>query len=148
MFRNNKSPVCKSLLLLLSAIVTLAAGFVVAAVEDDIRERLQPHGVVCVFGDPCAAGMVASTTGSGEPLAPEEVYQKYCVACHATGVNNSPVMGNVEQWAPRIAKGIDTLYESAVNGFNNNLMPPKGLCVECSVEDIHATVDYIIEASQ
>lgn len=134
----------KSLLLLSLA---LSAAFVSAAVEDEIRARIQPHGEVCVIGDPCAAGLSLGSAG-GAPKDPATVYQTYCNACHGTGANNAPVMGNVEQWAPRIAKGIDVLYESAIKGFNNGLMPPKGLCADCSDDEVKATVDHILAASQ
>lgn len=149
MFRMNKSTVvstmARSVLVLLAL---LAGGVASAAVEDEIRARIQPAGEVCEFGDECAAGLTMATAGSGEPKSPEEVYQTYCFACHGSGANNSPVLGNVEAWAPRIAKGIDTLYESAINGLNNGAMPPKGLCMDCSDDDIRATVDHIVQASQ
>jgi cytochrome c5 len=40
------------------------------------------------------------------------------------------------------------LYESAINGFNNGAMPPKGLCMDCTNEEIQATVDHIVGMSQ
>lgn len=149
MFGMNKATVVsmmtKSAMVLLAL---LAGGFATAAVEDEIRARIQPAGEVCEIGDACAAGLVLATAGSGEPKNPEEVYQTFCFACHGSGVNNSPVLGNVEAWAPRIAKGMDALYESALNGFNNGAMPAKGLCMDCSEDDIRATVDHIVQASQ
>ena len=57
-------------------------------------------------------------------------------------------MGNTEAWQPRIEKGIDTLYQNAINGFNNNAMPAKGLCMDCSDDALRATVDYILSAVQ
>jgi len=126
----------------------LSAGGAFATVEDDIRARLQSPADVCVMGDACAAGLAMAASGSGEPLQPQEVYQTFCFACHGTGVNNAPVYANAEAWAPRIAKGVDALYESAVNGFNNGAMPAKGLCMACSADDIKATVDYLVEAVQ
>jgi cytochrome c5 len=138
----------KALLGLFGLLATLVAGVGLAAVEDEIRACLQPHGEVCVIGDPCAAGLAIATAGSGEPKDPEQVYQTYCFACHGSGANNAPVFGNVEAWAPRIAKGIEVLYESGINGFNGAAMPAKGLCMDCSNEDIQATVDYIVGASQ
>jgi cytochrome c5 len=134
----------KTLLVLLAL---LSAGYVAAAVEDEIRARIQPHGEVCAADEECAAGLNLRSAAAG-PQAPEEVFQTYCFACHTTGANNAPVMGNVEQWAPRIAKGIDALYESAINGFNNGAMPPKGLCANCTNEEIQATVDHIVANSQ
>ena len=146
MFRNRTLSVLLSCTLAaLMGVVAASGAF--AALEDDIRARLQSPAQVCVVGDTCAAG-VAMVAGSGEPMQSEQIYQTTCFACHGTGANNSPVYGNAEAWAPRIAKGIDTLYENAINGFNNNAMPAKGLCMACSNDDIKATVDYMVQAAQ
>jgi cytochrome c5 len=140
-----QSGVRGTIVMALTMITLLVSGFSMAAREDDIRERLQPAGTVCVMGNSCAAGMAVAGSGDSGPKDPQQVYQTYCFACHGTGANNSPVLGNAEQWNPRIEKGLDALYESAVNGFNNNAMPAKGLCMDCSAEDIHATVDYMLD---
>ena len=147
MFRNRTLTVLFSCALVtLAGVLTASGAF--AALEDDIRARLQSPADVCVMGDACAAGMVMAGAGSGEPKPPEEVYQTFCFACHGTGANNAPVYANAEAWAPRIAKGVDALYESALNGFNNGAMPAKGLCMACSADDIKATVDYLVQAAQ
>lgn len=111
--------------------------------EEQIRERLEPAGELCLMGEECAAGM--ATAGGGEDMTPEEIYQTYCFACHGTGANNSPVLGDAEAWEPRIEKGVDVLYQNAIEGFNNNAMPAMGLCTECSEDDIRATVDYMLD---
>lgn len=119
-----------------------------AKLEDDIRARISPIGEPCVVGEECAAGIALAGAASDGPKDPETVYQTFCFACHGTGANEAPVLGNAEAWEPRIAKGIDVLYENALNGFNNNLMPARGLCMDCSDDDIRATVDYLVEAAQ
>jgi cytochrome c5 len=134
--------------MLLGALTVFAGGLASAAVEDEIQARIKNPAEVCVMGTQCAAGLVFGTANSGAPKEPQVVYETFCFACHGTGANNAPVYGNAEAWAPRVAKGIDVLYESAINGFNNGAMPPKGLCVECSPDDIKATVDYIVQAAQ
>lgn len=133
--------------LLLGLATVLGASLAVAAVEDEIRARIQPAGEVCVMGTECAAGL-AVAAGNGEPKDPETVYNGSCAACHGTGVNNAPVFGNAEAWAPRIAKGTEELMNSLVNGFNNGAMPAKGLCMDCSTEDLQATLDYMLQAVQ
>jgi cytochrome c5 len=134
----------KVLMVLLAVVATYSS----AAVEDEIRARIQPAGTVCVLGDPCAAGLSAGGAAGGAAKDPETVYNTFCMACHATGANNAPMLGNKEAWAPRIAKGIDVLYQSALNGFNNGAMPPKGLCMDCTEDEIKATVDHIVSQSQ
>ena len=46
----------------------------------------------------------------------EEVYNAQCVACHAAGVAGSPKFGDTAAWAPRIATGFDSLWNSALKG--------------------------------
>lgn len=129
------------------AIITLVAfsfsAYALTEREQRIADRLAPIGSVCMAGEACAAG---ASTGVSGPKDPETVYNTYCMACHLTGATEAPIMGNIEAWAPRIAKGADTLYSNAINGVN--LMPAKGLCTDCSDEDIKATVDYIMSKSQ
>lgn len=69
-----------------------------------------------------------------------------CLSCHWVGALDAPRFGSKDEWAPRIAKGIDTLYQHAIHGFNS--MPPKGTCQICSEEDIKELVDYIVRKSQ
>ncbi len=145
MFKNQALTVGKTLLVLLAL---LSAGFVSAAVEDEVRARIQPYGDVCVMGEACAAAVSSVATAAAGPKQPDQVYQTYCFACHATGVNNAPIRGDAVVWAPRIAKGMAALYENAINGYNNGAMPVKGLCMDCTPEEIQATVDLMVQDSQ
>jgi cytochrome c5 len=49
-------------------------------------------------------------------------------------------------WAPRIAKGMDVLMDSTINGIN--AMPAKGTCMSCSDDELAATVTYMVDAAQ
>jgi len=84
---------------------------------------------------------------SGAVLANgEQVYQKSCQACHATGVAGAPKLGDKGAWAPRIATGLDALVASSING--KGIMPPKGGCAGCSDDDIKAAVEYMVSQSK
>lgn len=147
MSRKTFSSASRLALIVIGFLAVFGGGPASAAVEDEIKARIQHPAEVCVMGTPCAASIVLASANTG-PKDPQMVYETFCFACHGSGVNNSPVYGNVEAWAPRIAKGMDALYESAINGFNNNAMPAKGLCADCSPDDIKATVDYLVKAAQ
>jgi cytochrome c5 len=54
----------------------------------------------------------------------------------------SPKLGSADDWAPRIEKGIETLYDHAINGFN--MMPAKGGRADLSDDDIKAAVDFMV----
>jgi cytochrome c5 len=76
-----------------------------------------------------------------------ETYGKTCAICHAAGLANAPKFGFSEDWAARIAKGRDVLYQSSINGLPP-AMPAKGMCFSCSDDDLKALVDYMLENSQ
>lgn len=114
-------------------------------VKQDIESRLEPAGELCMAGEDCAAAG-AATASSDEPRSGEAIYQSACTTCHANGVSGAPILGNADDWAAPIDKGMDTLYEHALNGFN--AMPAMGLCSDCSDDEIKATVDYMVESSQ
>ncbi len=134
----------KLILILITAAVSLSA----FALDDralEIADRLVPVGTICMAGDPCSASGGASSDGD-DSRDPEQVYNTYCLACHTTGVGGAPVLGDVAAWADRLSKGRDELYQNAIDGLN--AMPAMGVCMDCSPDDIVATVDYILERSQ
>lgn len=127
----------------LSALAIVTSITVFAAVDDGIKERLTPVGDLCMSGQECAAAPVLVAAG---PRSAEDIYKSKCVACHATGAAGAPKLGDAAAWAPRISKGLDTLYTNASKGFKG--MPAKGLCMDCSDDEINATVDYMVENSK
>ncbi len=135
---------------LLVTVATLAVGIAIAdtvSYEDQVAERLKPAGNVCIEGQECttATAAVASAADSG-PKSGEQVYTLACAACHGTGVLAAPKLGSAEDWAPRIAKGMDVLRNHAINGFN--AMPAKGGNTSLSDEEVYAAIDHMIPSKQ
>lgn len=138
----------KKLLTLIT--VTLLAGLAWGeSYEEQVEERLKPTGNVCIEGQPCETANVsvaqADDSGGGSQSG-EEVYNTACAACHASGAMGAPVLGEADQWSDRIDKGMETLYDSAINGINQ--MPPKGGNASLSDEAVQAAVDYMVEQSE
>jgi cytochrome c5 len=139
----------KRLLSLAAAMVCLSLGSAASAervppgADDDIRERLAPFGEVCVVGSVCAGGVVASSAVDAVAggKSGEEVYNTFCFACHTAGVAGAPKLGSAEDWAPRLDKGMDAMWETTVNGLGT--MPPKGTCMACTDEELQAAIDYM-----
>lgn len=133
----------------LLAVVLAASAFaqdLTDAQRAAIEERIKPVGESCLQGDnSCGAPAVAVATG---PRSGEEVYNSACMACHSTGAGGAPVVGDAAAWADRIAKGTDVLYVSGVQGVPGTGMIAKGGCVNCSDEEVHAAVDFMIAGSQ
>ena len=74
----------------------------------------------------------------------EETYNKLCLSCHATGLSGAPKLGDAEDWAPRKAKGLDALVASTIAGVPP-AMPARGLCFDCTDEQLRDTVAWMIE---
>lgn len=124
------------------------SGATVAASDltEAMKERLKPAGELCMSGDDCAAAPVAQAAAGGAPRSGAEVYETKCFTCHATGAAGAPKYGSAGDWAGRIGKGMDTLYTNALSGFAG--MPAKGLCMDCSDDEIKAAVDHMLEGSK
>ena len=81
--------------------------------------------------------------GAASDLAEgQKIYTTTCAACHGAGLLNAPKLGDKSAWAPRIAKGKDTLYKDALNGLN--AMPPKGGNSSLKDDEVKAAVDYMV----
>ncbi len=113
-------------------------------------ERLQPVARVCVEGEECvnpAATEAALTVAEADTaLTPEGIYNSKCLACHTTGAAGAPKIGDAAAWQARLdAKGLDGITATAISGIG--AMPAKGMCMECSDDDIKTTIEYILEKS-
>ncbi|MGA1561871.1 MAG: c-type cytochrome [Gammaproteobacteria bacterium] len=78
----------------------------------------------------------------------EATYMKACMACHMTGAAGAPKLGDKAAWAPRIAKGMDALYNSGLNGVPGSAMMPKGGQKNLADADVKAAVDYMVSKSK
>ncbi len=80
----------------------------------------------------------------------QKTYQTACFACHGTGAAGAPKVGDKAAWAPRIAKGIETLDKHALHGFKGKkgVMPAKGGRSDMSDADIKAAVAYMVSQSK
>ena len=97
----------------------------------------------------CSAGDEGDT--AAEPKSAmavgEDIYNKFCFSCHAAGVAGAPMVGDAEAWSIRAAKGEKLLLLNTVEGMPPG-MPPMGLCMACTEEDIAAAIEYMVATSQ
>lgn len=138
-------PGMKACLPLLLALVSLTAFALTEQQQKSVMERIEPVGKVCLEGDSSCG--VATVASSG-PKSGEDVFNSSCMACHSTGAGGAPKTGDKVAWAPRIAKGMDALYSSGVNGVAGTGMIAKGGCMSCSDDEVNAAVDYMVKNSQ
>lgn len=79
------------------------------------------------------------------------VWAGTCQACHGLGEAGSPKITDRKAWAPRIARGTDTLREHALKGFigpSGTMMPERGGNPELTDQQIFAAIDYMVSNSR
>lgn len=144
---------CKILVFLVSIMISGLA----FASTDDIAERIKRVGDVCVEGAECPSETVSPTVATPTVAAPmvvvadgasvESNFNKSCATCHNAGIAGAPKFADAAAWAPRVEKGMDTLYASTINGLPP-AMPQKGMCFSCSDDELRALVDYMVDAAK
>ena len=70
-----------------------------------------------------------------------------CEACHANDVAGAPLVASKAAWAPRLAKGRDALYRSALGGLTGpkgTQMPPRGGNDKLTDDEVRAAVEYMM----
>jgi cytochrome c5 len=127
-----------------------ASGRDAAAEEQLVDKRLSPVGDVQISGDAktqMAQATAAAPAGGGSSgKSGKEIWQGTCSACHQSGLLGAPKIGDKAAWAPRIAKGLDTLKQHALHGFNN--MPAHGGNPSLSDDDVVKALEYMVGQSK
>lgn len=70
-----------------------------------------------------------------------ERYERSCMSCHAVQGSGAPLTGYAPHWKGPAGKGIEQLVEHAYEGFN--AMPARGLCNDCSKDDLRALIRFM-----
>jgi len=117
----------------------------------EVQKNIAPFAQVAIAGKDNSALAALSAPAGGAatavnvPTTGEQAFTQVCSACHATGINGAPKIGDHAAWAPRIAQGKDTLYKDAIAGKGN--MPPKG-GTNWPDATIRMTVDYMVSLNK
>jgi len=110
-----------------------------------------------------ALAIAAAGCGNGGPQDAEQVpvfeeaplasgravWIQVCRNCHLTGVAGAPALRDYAAWQPRLAKGREALYASALNGIPDASgwrMPPRGGNPALSDEQVRRAVDFTLAA--
>ena len=140
--------------------------------DQSAGENLAPIAQLCLAGQDCVGSRtggpaaaaepaaVAATPGTAAEPAAEPVlvaqaddgfdlqatYQMFCFACHSTGLSGAPRPGDAEAWAPRMEKGREEIIAIMNRGLN--AMPPKGLCNNCTDDQLWELSQYMVSLEQ
>lgn len=115
-------------------------------------ERIKP--VAQVYAGETGRAAAAEAAAAAQTAAPaaafdgsldgEMIYNARCSACHALGVSGAPILGDAEQWASRMEKGVDAVIAAGINGVPGTAMVAKGGSVDLSDEQVKASVEYML----
>ena len=104
---------------------------------------------------PAAPEVTAAAPAPVEPAVAandvgKRVYGNVCSMCHAVGAAGAPKPGDKADWAPRIAQGMDVLYQHSIEGFTGakGMMPARGGSTTLSDDEVKASVDYMVALSK
>jgi len=104
------------------------------------------------------AGLLLSACGEKKPTAEElaalkpadaataALYEHSCKACHAVPDSGAPLVHDHAAWDARWGKGLPTLTEHAITGFQ--AMPAGGQCSACSREDYEKLIRFMADKEQ
>ena len=108
------------------------------------NERIAPIGQVNIGNVPTpkAPAMDDGSEATAIAFNPEGVYQSVCSSCHNTGVLESPRIDDAAEWTKRLAAGLDTVYQNAIQGIGN--MPAKGGRTDLPDENFKKIIDYML----
>jgi cytochrome c5 len=116
----------------------------------DVQQNIAPFAHVAIAGqDNSALAALSAPKGDAAaadvPTTGEQAFTKVCSACHGTGVNGAPKVGDKAAWGPRMAQGKETLYTHAISGKGN--MPPKGGTTWPDAT-VRMAVDYMVSLNK
>lgn len=123
--------------------------------EAALAERIQPVGAVYAGATGAAAAAAAKSAAAEAAkgqvaydgtLDGSVVYQNLCSACHTAGAGGAPKLEKAA-WAARIAQGMDTLNQHAIDGFQGSagIMPARGGNPALNDEQVRATVQWMVD---
>ena len=118
------------------------------AFQSAIAERIEPVGRVAIAGQDFVneAADVIDVVEVREVLTGPQVYNAICGSCHGSGLAGAPMTGDSAAWSARVANGIESLNNNAINGIQGSagFMPPKGGRTDLSDDEIIAAVQFMV----
>jgi len=94
----------------------------------------------------CGTWMAAQNgSAQGAQRSGKEVVDSVCIACHGTGKNGAPKIGDKKAWSKLASRGLTGLSESALKGIRN--MPPHGGNSTLNDIEIERAVTYMVNQS-
>ena len=90
---------------------------------------------------------IAPGTGSAQNVdrSGKEVVDAVCIACHGTGANGAPKIGDKKAWSTLASRGLSGLSTSALKGVRK--MPPHGGNPTLTDTEVQRAITYMVNQS-
>lgn len=98
-------------------------------------------GFVACGGNSSPAGAPPAKPFSELSDELQKIYDRSCAVCHGVPGTGAPAAGDARAWAERGQQGVDALLDHVISGYRG--MPPMGMCMDCSQDDLLAFVEYM-----
>lgn len=116
-----------------------------------VQQRVEPMVREAVAGQDNSSMKIQQPVGAAAAVAlavPKngmDLFDSVCKTCHGTGLAGAPKAGDKSAWGPRLAEGMPTLYQHALNGYTGKtgVMPAKGGRTDLPDTLIKQGVDYL-----
>ena len=103
--------------------------------------------IILVAGAASLAAAIAPTFATADVTdrSGKEVVQQTCRACHATGKDGAPKIGDKKAWGKLASRGLSSLTQSALVGVRK--MPAHGGSADASDIEITRAITYMVNQS-
>jgi cytochrome c5 len=88
--------------------------------------------------------LAALAAGPGDRSG-KEVVDHVCAACHATGKDGAPKIGDTKAWEAREKRGLSALTATALEGVRK--MPPHGGSLSLNDVEVKRAITYMVNQS-
>jgi cytochrome c5 len=123
------------IIMLVQLVVSRPGADPAALTPEKIAERIRP-----VSGIEMGAPAAAPGARSGEAIV-----KATCSACHATGVQKAPKIGDKNDWAPYIKTGMSAMVQTALKG--KGAMPAKGGDTSLTEQEVTRAVVFMANSA-
>lgn len=125
-------------LILTSMLFSLTGFATTPDTREQIEARIKPVGEVRLA--------TKADASPGSASSGQQIYERYCIVCHGSGLAGAPKFRDKEDWKPRMdKKNLDEMLATALKGVN--AMPIKGTCMDCSENDLKNAISYMLPTS-
>lgn len=106
----------------------------------------QPSGAMWAAAIAAGLAILWAPCAHADPdRSGQDVFGEVCIACHATGAQGAPRVGDRKAWQERYARGLSSLSKSAIEGIRK--MPSHGGKMSLTNLELERAITYMVNQS-